>query len=82
MDQDTLISENSDCASESEDEGAEFDQLKAQELFDEWMVTLRLEQRRMLGVILMESFKQRQGMNVKDAAQEAGSIVGFNEKTV
>ena len=36
----------------------------------------------MLGVILMESFKCRQGINVKDAAQEAGSIVGFNKKTV
>ena len=36
----------------------------------------------MLGVILMESFKQRQGMNVKDTAKEAGSIVGFNEKKV
>ena len=36
----------------------------------------------MVGVILMESFKCRQGINVKDAAQEAGSIVGFNKKTV
>ena len=30
----------------------------------------------MLGVIFMESFKSRQQMNV------AGSIIGFNEKTV
>ena len=30
----------------------------------------------------MHSFKVRQKMNVKDAAQEAGSIAGFNEKTV
>ena len=36
----------------------------------------------MLAVILIKSFKNRQGMKVKDAAQEAGSIVGFNEKTV
>ena len=81
MDQDALISENSDGVSESEEE-AELDQQRAHEIFDEWMVSLRLDQRRMLGVILMESFKCRQGMNVKDAAQEAGSIVGFNEKTV
>ena len=33
-------------------------------------------------VELMHSFKVRQKMNVKDAAQEAGSIAGFNEKTV
>ena len=36
----------------------------------------------MLAVILMKSFKNRQGTNVKSAATEAGSIVGFNEKTV
>ena len=46
------------------------------------MVSLRRDQRQMLAVILMESFKQRQKINVKDAAQEAGSIVGFNEKMV
>ena len=33
-------------------------------------------------MILMESFKSRQKMKVKDAAKEAGSIVGFNEKMV
>ena len=82
MDQDVLISENSDSISESKEEEAELDQQKAQELFDDWMASLRLDQRRMLGVISMESFKCRQGMNVKDAAQEAGSIVGFNKKTV
>lgn len=30
----------------------------------------------------MHSFRVRQKMTVKDAAQEAGSIAGFNEKTV
>ena len=53
-----------------------------QETLDDWMVTLRLEQRRMLAVTLMESFKKRQKMNVKEAATEAGSIVGLSEKTV
>ena len=53
-----------------------------QDTFDEWMVSLRLDQRKMLAVILMESFKRRQKMRVKDAASEAGSIVGFNERTV
>ena len=82
MDQDELISENSDSeASESDEEGV-FDQQRAQEIFDDYMLSLPLELRRMLGVILMESFKTRQKMNVKDAAKEAGSIVGFNEKTV
>ena len=34
----------------------------------------------MLAVTLMENFKTRQKMNVKDAAREAGSIVGFSNK--
>ena len=82
MDQDDLISENSDHEGSDSEEEAEFTQEKAQEIFDEWMVSMRLDQRRMLAVILIESFKTRQRMNVKEAAQEAGSIVGFNEKTV
>ena len=51
-------------------------------MFDEWMVSLRLDQRKMLAVILMETFKNRWELNAKDAATEAGSVVGFNEKTV
>ena len=80
MDQDDVISENSDHEDGDED-GSEFDDSKAQKIFDDWMVFLSLNQRRMLAVILMESLKTRQGMTVKDAATETGSIVGFNEKT-
>ena len=36
----------------------------------------------MLSVILMENFRNRFNLNVKQAATEAGSVVGFNEKTV
>ena len=36
----------------------------------------------MLAVVLMETFKKRMRMNAKDAATEARSVVGFNEKTV
>ena len=36
----------------------------------------------MLSFILMEHFKNRLNLNVKQAATEAGSVVGFNEKTV
>ena len=82
MDQDGLISENSDDDDSESEEEVQFDDERAQEICDEWMVSLRLDQRRVLAVILMESFKNRQGMKVKDAAQEAGFIVGFNEKTV
>ena len=50
-----------------------------QEIFDDWMVSLRRDQRQMLSVILME---HRLNLNVKQAATEAGSVVGFNKKTV
>ena len=82
MDQGRMISENSDNDSSDSEEDEEFSGERAQEIFDEWILSLRLDQRRMLSVILMESFKNRQNMNTKDAAQESGSIVGFNEKTV
>ena len=36
----------------------------------------------MLSVILMEHIKNRLNLNAKQAATEAGSVVGFNEKTV
>ena len=55
------------------------DQFSLQEVFDDWMVSLRHDQRQ---VILMENIRNRSNMNVKQAATEAGSVVGFNEKTV
>ena len=58
------------------------EEFSPQELFDDWMVSLRLDQRKMLSVIAMEHFKSRMHLNVKDAATEAGCIIGFNEKTV
>jgi hypothetical protein len=36
----------------------------------------------MLAVLLMESFRKRQKMQVVDAAREAGSIVGYSDRTV
>lgn len=72
----------SDSEYESEPEEGEFDDDKAQSIFDDFMVALPLYYRRMLAVVLMESFRKRQQMNIKEAAQETGSIVGWNEKTV
>ena len=68
--------------SEEDAEQSSEEEFDAQEALDEWILTLRLEQRKMLAVTLMESFKTRQKMNVKEAATEAGSIVGFSEKTI
>ena len=38
--------------------------------------------RRMLAVLLTESFKTGQKMGIADAAREAGSIVGYSDQTV
>ncbi len=69
--------------SHSSDESSEFDDEKAQGVFDDdWMISLPALQRKTLSVLLFQSFRTRQAMNVTDAAQEAASITGFNEKTV
>ena len=64
------------------DDDSSHEEFAPQELFDDWMVSLRLDQRKMLSVILMETFKSRMKMSAKDAATDSGSVVGFNEKTV
>ena len=55
---------------------------KAQECFDDFMVALSFNTRQMLAIALMENYKKRQGMNVKEAAQEAASFVGFHQTTI
>ena len=59
-----------------------FDDEWAQDLFDDFMPSLTLNDRRMLAVLLMESFRTRQKMRVVDTAREAGSIVGYSDQTV
>ena len=63
----------------SSDEEGEFD---AQEAFDDFIVSLPLLERKTLSVLLMHSFRTRQKMSVSDAAREAASISGYNERTV
>ena len=67
MDQDDLISKNSDHEDSDDDE---FNDSMVQEIVNDWTVSLRLEQCRMLAKILIELFKTRQGMTVKSAAIE------------
>ena len=67
---------------EYESEDDTFDDECAQDIFDEFILSLQLDQRRMLAVLLAESFRTRQGMDIVDAAREAGSIVGYSDKTV
>ena len=73
--------------SEIEDESGpesdvNFDDEKAQNLFDDWVVNLPALDRKMLAVSLSQSFIKRQQMKLTDAVREAASFVGLNEKTV
>ena len=47
-----------------------------------FILCLATNDRHMLAVLLAESFWTRQNMGVVDAACEAGSIVGYSDKTV
>ena len=53
----------------------------AQELFDDWVNSLPAVDRKYLFVGPKCSFQKRQGMGIMDAANEAASFAGFNEKT-
>ena len=61
---------------ESSSSESDFDDEKAQDVFDDWMV------RKLLSVALLQAFKTRQGILLMDAAKESASFTGFNEKTV
>ena len=76
--EDSDIGSESNCESEVED----FGQDKAQQVIDDYAAFLPLDQHCMWAVILLESFQVRQSISIKDAAQVAGSIVGFSENTV
>ena len=67
---------------EYESEDDTFDDDRAQDVFDEFILRLPLDHRRMLAVLLAESFRTRQWMGIVDAAREAGSVVGYSDKTV
>ena len=68
--------------SASSDSESDFNDDAAQNCFDDFMVSLPSLARKTLSVSLMQYFQQRLGMNVKDSAQEAAFITGFNKKTV
>jgi len=54
----------------------------AQEMVDDWVTVLPVDQRRELAVTLFVTFRRRHKMGIMDAAQEAASVTGFNERTV
>ena len=68
--------------SEYESDARAFDDDAAQDVFDDFVLSLPLDDRRMLAVLLMESFMNQQKMQVVDAARKAGSIVGYSDRTV
>ena len=77
IDTNNLTDEGESSSSESD-----FDEDTAQGVFDDWVVSLRSYDRKLLSVALLQAFKTRQGMLLMDAAQESASFAGFNEKTV
>ena len=65
------------CSEEKEKE-----EVDPQDVFDDWVMGLQKGDEKMLAVCLFTTFQKRQKMSIMDAAQEAASITGFNEKTV
>ena len=63
--------------SEYESDARTFDGDAAQEVFDDFILCLPLDDRRMLAVLLTESFRTRQKMGVVDAAREAVASSGI-----
>ena len=70
--EDRELEEDPDGDAEEEDEYT-----NPQEAFDDFMLTLTWDQRKMLSVVLYESFIGRQKMSKMDAAQESASITGL-----
>lgn len=68
--------------SSSNDADSPFDNNMAQDIFDDWVVSLPLTERKMLAVMLMETVQKRFNIKSTAAALEAAWITGFNEKTV
>ena len=69
-----------DSASSTDEES--FDDEKAQQCFDDWVVSLQSHDRKMLAVALTQSFISRQKFKKTDAVMEAASFIGCNKKTV
>ena len=61
---------------------SEFALEDAQKLVDDWVMVLPLDARKQLAVAWFVTYRRRQGTGVTQAAQEAGSVSGFNERTV
>ena len=81
--EDASVVEGPDVSSdEYQSEDDTFDDERVQDIFDEFILSFPIDNRRMLAVLLAESFRTRQGMGIVYAAREAGSIVGYSDKTV
>ena len=70
--------ESSDGESDFED----FTEEKAQKIFNDSVITLPRDIHHVMAVVLMESLKKQQKMQVVDAAREAALITGYNERIV
>lgn len=64
----------------SSSDESDFDAEKTQTVLDDWMISLPALSRKMLSVLLVETFTSRLKMLKTAAALEATSITGFNNK--
>ena len=67
---DETYSSNLTDEGESSSNESDFDDEKAQDVFDDWMVSLRSDDRKLLSVALLQAFNTRQGMLVSDGCRE------------
>ena len=64
------------------DEPQDVDDFDAQESLDDFVLTLPTNIRKMMSLVIMKSFMDRQKYGKEKAATEAASMMGFNERTV
>lgn len=75
-------SENERPRDDGEHSSDEEDEFDAQQAFDDWIVSLKLIDRKMLSVLLTNTLQKRFNIKATAAALESAWITGFNEKTV
>ena len=74
-------SENERPGDDSEHSSDTEDEFDLQQAFDDWIVSLKLVDRKILSVLLSQTLQKRFNIKATAAALESAWITGFNEKT-
>ena len=81
-DQESTPRSDVDSENERPDYSSSEDEFDPQTVFDDWVSSLRLYDRKMLAVLLSITLQKRFNLNSTSAALESAWITGFNEKTI